>query len=77
MRIGFRIGRHFHVTVEPEELTDRHLHVGKAGDLLRCGGHCSSVISEATETPFRSTECGADSFANLAESRQAAKGTGL
>jgi len=35
------------------------------------------VISEATETRFRSTECGADSSANLAESRQAAKGTGF
>jgi len=32
------------------------------------------VISEATETRFRSTEGGAESPANLAESRRPAKG---
>ena len=58
MLIGLRIGRHFHVAVEAEDLPDRHLHVGQAGDFLRCGSHCSSVVSEATETRFRSTECG-------------------
>src|SRR5262249_59121529 len=50
MLIGLRIGRHLHVAVETEELSDRHLHVGEGGDLLGGGGHCSSVVSETTET---------------------------
>ena len=74
MLISFRIGRHLHVAIETEELTDRHLHIGKAGDLLCWGGHWSSVISEATETRFRSTKCDAEPPANLAESRWAPKG---
>ena len=37
--VAFRIGRHLHVAVEPEQLTDRHLDIGQAGDLLRCGSH--------------------------------------
>src|SRR4029453_12033215 len=72
MLIGLRIGRHLHIAVETKELADRHLHVGEAGDLLGCGGHCSSVVSERPR-PVRSMECGADSAANLAESREAAK----
>src|SRR5262249_49272321 len=59
MLIGLRIGRHLHVAVETEELADRHLHVGEAGDLLGCGGHCSSRGLGNDGDPFRSMEwCG-------------------
>jgi len=59
MLIGLRIGRHLHVAVETEELADRHLHVGEAGDLLGCGGHCSSRDLGNDRDPFRSMEwCG-------------------
>ena len=39
--VGFRVGRHFHVAIDAELLTDRHLHVGQfvvgsAGDFLGC-----------------------------------------
>src|SRR5262249_22294135 len=72
--IGLRIGRNFHIAVETEELADRHLHVGEAGDLLGCGSHCSSRDLGNDRDPFRSMECGADSTTNLAESRSPAKG---
>ena len=39
MLVRLRIGRHFHVAVDAEELSDRHLHVGESGDLLCCDAH--------------------------------------
>ncbi len=37
--VAFRVGRDFHVAVEPELLANRHFDIGQAGDLLRCGSH--------------------------------------
>ena len=37
--VSLRVGRHFHITVDSENLPDRHFHVGQAGNLLHCGGH--------------------------------------
>jgi hypothetical protein len=42
--VGLGIGRHFHIAVDPDQLPDRHLHVGQvlvrfAGGFLYCGGH--------------------------------------
>src|SRR5262249_48185799 len=68
--VRFRIGRDLHVAVESEQLADRHLHVGKTGDLLRCGGHECSLRS----SPFRSVECKIRfGILNLADALGAAK----
>jgi hypothetical protein len=34
--IGLGIGRHFHIAIDPENLPDRHFHVGQAGNFLYC-----------------------------------------
>jgi hypothetical protein len=44
--VGLRVGRNFHVAVDVEELPDRHLHVGHAGDGGFCTCHCYSVAPE-------------------------------
>jgi hypothetical protein len=55
MRIDFGIGRHFEIAVDPEHLSDRHLHVGHTGDFMcigRGGRHQSSEVPGAPETRF-------------------------
>src|SRR5262245_3796899 len=37
--ISLRIGGHFQITVDPENLPNRHFHVGQDGTLLHCDGH--------------------------------------
>src|SRR5579872_5065332 len=47
MLVRLGIGRNFEIAVDPEHLSDRHLHVRQTGFISRisCESHCSSVTS--------------------------------
>ncbi|MGY4423604.1 hypothetical protein ACVWY2_006053 [Bradyrhizobium sp. JR6.1] len=62
MRIDFGIGRNFQIAIDPEDLPNRHLHVGQPDGFLRFGldgrRHSSSEVPGIPETRFRSFGCG-------------------
>ena len=60
--VGLRVGRNLHVTVDPEQLADRNLHVRQAGLrgfclCLCCDSHCSSVPPERLSVPISKFAC--------------------
>ena len=54
MRVDFGVGWHLEIAVDPENLPDRHLHIGQTGDFLGFGHgggrHKSSEVPGIPET---------------------------
>ena len=58
--VGLRIGRHFHVAFDAEDLPDRHLHVGQAGHFLGRSCHWYSVAPERHGAAISSRDGGSN-----------------